>query len=91
MSQYPHKNPFCYAIYEKGQVCMACRRTDQGYECTALNSTDYYDDDCPFFVPICKHRVNNKDGMILCKAEWTREFNECDGHICPQYEEKRRP
>ena len=91
MNLQKHTNPLCYTIYEKGQVCMACKRTPDGYECTALNTTDHYDADCPFFEPICKHRVNNHNGFILCKKEPKREFFECNGHICPQYEEKEKP
>lgn len=89
MSLQKHANPMCFAIYEKNQLCMACRRDRMnGYECTALNTTQHVEDDCPFFEPMCEYRVNNENGFILCKYKPSREAYECDGHICPNFKEK---
>ena len=91
-------NPLCFAIYEEDSECMSCRMVGNfnGYECTALKNNEGYEDECPFFVPMCKHRINNKDGFFFCKAGH-RPFNkdgvvlgapECCGVDCPDYERK---
>lgn len=92
------ENPLCFAVYEQDNECMACRMVGNfnGYECTALKDNSGYEDHCPFFVPMCKHRINNKDGFLICAAghkPYRVEGGilatpECCGTDCPDYVRK---
>ena len=76
---------WCYASYENDQVCMSCRAPgkDGILLCTALKETSEYKDSCPFFCPMCVHRVNGIDGFKKCKLVTQR--NLCDGAHCPDF------
>lgn len=94
MSAVPHTNPLCYAVYEKDRLCAACHKNRSGlYECTALTETDEYMDNCPFFAPMCEHRVNDRNGFRICllKGKKADEGGRtvCDGLKCKDFMEAR--
>ena len=95
MSAVPHTNPLCYAVYEKDRLCAACYKNRSGlYECTALTETYEYMDNCPFFAPMCDHRVNDRNGFRICllKGKKTDEGGRtiCDGLECKAFMEVRQ-
>lgn len=92
MSAVPHTNPLCYAVYEKDRLCASCYKNRSGlYECTALTETDEYMDNCPFFSPMCRHRVNDKYGIKVCKLKGRKAEpggkTVCNGCECKGFQE----
>lgn len=80
-------NPLCFAVYEKNRLCAACYEPEDGvYECTALNNTDPYMDDCPFFIPMCVHRHNAFYGFSACEFT-SGKYQDCDAEGCPFFKE----
>lgn len=77
--------PKCYAMFEKGKMCMACKELNNEFKCTALTTTEYYWEDCPFYAPMCEHRVNGNFGFLKCKV--LKKGYPCEGEQCPFYKE----
>lgn len=93
MSAVPHRNPLCNIVAsENDRLCAACIEGRSGlYECTALTETDEYIDNCPFFSPLCIHRVNDRNGFRLCTLKGKRTYEGgrtiCDGIQCKAFQE----
>lgn len=95
------KLPTCNVVHQKGKECMASRYINCEFKCTALKTTEYYWDECPFYVPKCEHRINGNFGFSKCKIvkfkkpDASKQTNSegyipdapCPGQCCSFYKE----